>query len=98
MTTANASARTPVVDVQIHNELMNANELQLNANGDAYDLFSDFRARRDERAYTMLNNASVYVVLQHASGHYSVDVVRAVQLDCVAAQLSIDVARRTDAK
>ena len=75
-----------------------ANALHLNAQGDAYDLFSDFRARRDERAYMMLNNASVYVVLQHAAGHYSVDVVRAVQLDCITAQLSIDVARRMEGK
>jgi hypothetical protein len=72
---------------------MIANELQLNASGDAYDLFSDWRARRDERAYMMLNNASTYVVLMHAAGHYSIEVVRAVQLDCAVSQMAIDVAR-----
>lgn len=46
---------------------MHANELPLNQASDAYDLASEFRARRDERAYALLNNAVAYVIIAHAA-------------------------------
>lgn len=64
---------------------MIANELKLNPEGDAYDLFSEFQARRDERAYKILGNAAVYVEFLTADGQYSQEVLKAVQIDVLVA-------------
>lgn len=66
---------------------MIANELTYTPEGNI-DLFSDWRARRDERAYQLLNNVAAYVIIAHAAGQYPIEVVRAVQLDVMVAQLS----------
>lgn len=73
---------------------MSANELQLNAAGDAIDLCSDFRARRDERAYTILQHAVAYVEMAYHAGHIGPDVLKAAQMDVLVAQLAIDIGRR----
>jgi len=75
---------------------MTSNELQWNADHTAYDLFTDWRARRDERAYTILAHVQTFVETFAAYGKYTPEVVRAVQLDVMAAQLAIDVARQTE--
>lgn len=76
---------------------MIANELKLNPEGTAYDLFSEFQARRDERAYTILTHIQVYVETFEAYGEYTPEVVKAVQIDVLVAHLAIDVARQTEA-
>ncbi len=73
---------------------MISNELKLNPEGDAYVLHTEFRARRDERAYTILQHVSIYAELLYADGQIDADVLGAIQIDVVCAHLAIDVARQ----
>jgi hypothetical protein len=66
----------------------------LNETGTGYEAYTDFRARRDERGYTILQHISNYAELQYAAGQIDADVLGAVQIDVVCAHLSIDVARQ----
>lgn len=68
----------------------------LNKTATGYEAYTEFRARRDEKAYRILNNAAATVLLGHAAGHYTLEVAKAVQIDCMTAQLAIDVARQTE--
>jgi hypothetical protein len=74
-----------------------ANALQYTSDG-SIDLASEWRARRDEKAYTILRHINDYAELLYAHGEMTAEVLRAVQLDVVSAHVAIDVTRQQEGK